>query len=60
MNASMSRKGDCCVNAPIECFWGILNNEPVYHRKLKIRQQAIQEITEYIEIFYNRQRKQKD
>lgn len=59
MTASMSRKGDCWDNAPIESFWGILKNELVHHRKFKTRQQAIQEITEYIEIFYNRQRKQK-
>ena len=59
MIASMSRKGDCYDNAPIESFWGILKTELVHHRRFKTRQQAIQEITEYIEIFYNRQRKQK-
>ncbi len=58
MTASMSRKGDCWDKAPIDSFWGILKNELVHHRKFKTRQQAIQEITEYIEIFYNRQRKQ--
>lgn len=58
MIASMSRKGDCYDNAPMESFWGILKNELVHHRKFKTRQQAIHEITEYIEIFYNRQRKQ--
>ncbi len=42
----------------MESFWGILKNELVYHRKFKTRLQAKQEITEYIEIFYNRQRKQ--
>lgn len=36
-----------------------LKNEWVHHQKFKTRQQAIQEIIEYIEIFYNRQRKQK-
>ena len=59
MIASMSRKGDCYDNAPMESFWGILKTELVHHRKFKTRQQAIQEITEYIEIFYNRLRKQK-
>ena len=54
----MSRKGDCYDNAPMESFWGILKNELVHHLKFKTRQQAIQEITEYIEIFYNQQRKQ--
>ena len=55
----MSRKGDCYDNAPMGgSFWGILKTELVYHRRFKTRQQAIAEITEYIEIFYNRQRKQ--
>ena len=58
MIASMSRKGDCYDNAPMESFWGILKTELVHHQKFRTRQQAIQEITEYIEIFYNRQRKQ--
>ena len=43
----------------MKSFWGILKNELVHHRKFRARQQAIQEITEHIEIFYNRQRKQK-
>ena len=51
MIASMSRKGDCYDNAPMESFWGILKTELVHHRRFKTRQQAIQEITEYIEIF---------
>ena len=42
----------------MESFWGILKNELVHHRKFRTRLQAKQEITEYIEIFYNRQRKQ--
>ncbi|GKS69465.1 transposase [Nitrosomonas sp. PY1] len=42
----------------MESFWGILKTELVHHRRFKTRQQAIAEITEYIEIFYNRQRKQ--
>ncbi|MDR3504571.1 MAG: IS3 family transposase, partial [Legionella sp.] len=49
----------CYDNAPIESFWGTLKNELVYHCSYETRQQAIREITEYIEIFYNRQRTQK-
>lgn len=59
MTASMSRKGNCYDNAPIESFWGTLKNELVYHRDYLTRQEAIKDITEYIEIFYNRQRRQK-
>jgi putative transposase len=58
MRPSMSRKGDCWDNAPMESFWGTLKNELVHHRKYLTRQQAKKEIAEYIELFYNRQRKQ--
>jgi len=56
MKASMSRKGNCYDNAPMESFWGILKNELVYHQRYATREQAIREITQYIEVFYNRQR----
>ncbi len=58
MTASMSRKGNCYDNAPMESFWGTLKQELVYHRKYKSRQEAMQDISEYIEVFYNRQRRQ--
>jgi transposase InsO family protein len=56
MKVSMSRKGNCYDNAPMESFWGTLKNELIYHHRYTTREQAIREITEYIEIFYNRQR----
>ena len=59
MLPSMSRKGDCWDNSPMESFWGSLKNELIHHRRFTTREQARQEITEYIEIFYNRIRKQK-
>jgi transposase InsO family protein len=59
MKASMSRKGNCYDNAPMESFWGTMKNELVYHQHYMTREQAIREITEYIEVFYNRQRRQK-
>ena len=58
MTASMSRKGNCWDNAPMESFWGSLKNELVYHKRYATRQEAMKDIQEYIEIFYNRQRKQ--
>jgi len=58
MRASMSRKGNCYDNAPMESFWGTLKNELVHHRRYMTREQAIREITEHIEVFYNRQRRQ--
>lgn len=54
---SMSGKGNCYDNAPIESFWGTLKNELVYQRHYTQRQVAMDEITEYIEVFYNRMRK---
>lgn len=59
MKASMSRRGNCYDNAPMESFWGTLKQELVNHRRYYTRKEAVQDITEYIEIFYNRQRKQK-
>jgi putative transposase len=58
MQTSMSRKGNCYDNAPVESFWGTLKNELIYHRRFKTRDEAIREITEYIEVFYNRERRQ--
>ena len=56
--ASMSRKGNCYDNAPMESFWGTLKQELTNHRRYRTRQEAILDITEYIEIFYRRQRLQ--
>jgi len=58
MRASMSRKGNCYDNSPMESFWSVLKNEQVHHCRYATRKEAILNITEYIEIFYNRQRKQ--
>jgi putative transposase len=58
LKVSMSGKGNCFDNAPMESFWGTLKQELVHHRRYGSRQEAIRDITEYIEIFYNRQRLQ--
>ena len=58
LKASMSGRGNCFDNAPMESFWGTLKQELVHHRHYTRRQEAMREITEYIEIFYNRQRRQ--
>ena len=58
MQVSMSRKGNCWDNAPMESCWGSLKTELVHHRRFSTREQAKREITEYIEIFYNRIRRQ--
>ena len=58
MQVSMSRKGNCWDNAPMESCWGSLKTELIHHRRFATRNEAKREITEYIEIFYNRIRKQ--
>ncbi len=58
MLPSMSGKGNCYDNAPMESFWGTLKQELVYHQRYRTRQEAKESITEYIEVFYNRQRRQ--
>lgn len=57
MKSSMSRKGNCYDNAPMESFLGSLKNELVHHCRYATRAEAEASIREYIEIFYNRQRR---
>jgi transposase InsO family protein len=54
---SMSRKGNCWDNAPAESFFHTLKTELVHHRRYRTREEAKLEIFEYIEVFYNRQRR---
>ena len=54
---SMSRKGECYDNAVAESFFGTLKTELTDHEDYYTRQQARQSIFEYIEVFYNRQRR---
>jgi len=56
MRPSMSRKGDCWDNAPMESFFSSLKNELVHLRHFATRAQARREIFDDIEVFYNRQR----
>lgn len=53
---SMSRKGNCWDNAPMECFWGKLKQEWLNEQHFKTREEAEKAVFEYIWIFYNRQR----
>lgn len=57
ITASMSRKGNCWDNACVESFFGTLKRELVYHRHYAGREDAKQDIFEYIEVFYNRKRR---
>lgn len=53
---SMSRKGNCWDNAPMEAFWGKMKYEWLVDKHFKTREEARAAVFEYIEIFYNRQR----
>jgi transposase InsO family protein len=53
---SMSRKGNCYDNAPVESFFSSLKNELVRHRRFAHQAEARYAIAEYIEMFYNRER----
>lgn len=57
MVCSMSRKGDCWDNAPMESFFHTLKTELVHHRDYQTRWEAKADIFEYIEVFYNRNRR---
>ena len=54
---SMSRKGNCYDNACAESFFSTLKNELIHHCDFHTREQARSAIFDYIELFYNRQRR---
>ena len=40
MHMSMSRKGDCWDNAPMESFFGTLKKELIHHRRYRTREEG--------------------
>jgi putative transposase len=54
---SMSRRGDCWDNAPMESFFASLKKELVHHENYQTREEARASVFEYIEVFYNRVRR---
>ncbi len=55
--ASMSRKGNCWDNAHCESFFHSLKTELVYRTNFKTREEAKQAIFEWIECWYNAERR---
>lgn len=53
---SMSGRGNCYDNAPMESFFHTLKNELLLSGKLKTRYKTRITIFEYIEIYYNKKR----
>ena len=56
MNCSMSRKGNCWDNAPVERFFSSLKREWTGDRLYRTRQEAIADVREYVAVYYNSQR----
>jgi transposase InsO family protein len=57
MERSMSRTGNCYDNAVMESFFSTLKTELIYHEHYATHAEARRSIFEYIEVFYNRQRR---
>lgn len=57
IECSMSRKGNCLDNAAMESFFHTMKTECTHHRRFKTRDEAKRCVFEYIEVFYNRQRR---
>lgn len=54
---SMSRRGNCWDNAPVESFFATLKRELVHRCRFVSRPEARSALFEYIEVFYNARRK---
>ena len=53
---SMSRRGNCLDNAPMESFFASLETEHVRHVRFRTRAEAKAAVFDYLEVFHNRQR----
>ena len=56
MQVSMSRRGNCWDNAPMESFFRTLKVELIFGHRFETRALARAAIFEYIEVYYNQQR----
>jgi transposase InsO family protein len=55
LRSSMSRKGNCWDNAPIESLWGSLKVARIHGRRFETRRQAMDEVIDWLS-FYNHRR----
>lgn len=56
MRVSMSRRGNCWDNAPMESFFRTLKVELIFGHRFETRSSAREAIFEYLEVYYNQQR----
>jgi len=54
---SMSRRGNCHDNAVAESFFNLLKRERIRRKVYRLRDQARQDVFDYIEMFHNPKRK---
>ncbi len=57
ITCSMSRRGNCLDNAAMESFFHTLKTEHAHHYRFQTRDEARKSLFDYIEVFYNRQRR---
>jgi putative transposase len=57
ITGSMSRRGNCWDNAPMESFFASLKKELIHDEDYQTRGEARARVFEYIEVFYNRVRR---
>jgi putative transposase len=57
ITCGMSRRADCWDNAPMESFFASLKKELVHDADFATRAEARAAIVEYVEVFYNSQRR---
>lgn len=57
IQCSMSRKGDCWDNAMAESFFATIKKERIEHTRYRTREQAREDVFDYIEMFYNPKRR---
>jgi putative transposase len=53
----MSRRANCWDNAVVESFFNLLQRQRIRRKKYKTREEACQDVFDYIEFLYNPQRK---
>ena len=57
IRCSMSARGSCYDNAPVESFFSLLKRERIRRRTYATREEARADVFDYIECFYNRRRR---
>ena len=57
LEARMSRRGNCYENAVAESFFHLLKSERIRRKTYATREDARQDVFDYIELFYNPKRK---